>query len=201
MYADFLPNSIFNALTSDKLELADGGFPIMITPQSDALGHDTVVGPGFSLEQGGIAIKELLQSHFGKYDNEAFDQILEQMRAGGAATAFFFVEDGKREFKIAYAPVYIRSYPPLDSSDISRGVKREIILVYSLALIEPQDEIMKLFQSVNDLSSQTATICTGVLAAIIAISTVLVIYIAFRVTSLMVEPILQLLDALKNINR
>ena len=195
-HTDFTPGSIFRALQSNQLRLAEGGFPILITPESDILGHDTVIGPGFSLNDGGKSISDLLLA------DDSLDPILEEMKAGKKGSGSFsaLVGDSREQFNISFAPVIVRSYRPLDSSDITRGVEIETNLVYSLALGETESGIIKSFQSIDDFASQNAKICIGVLSAVIAISTLSIIFMAFRVTSSMAKPILQLLELLKSIN-
>lgn len=172
----------------------------MITPTSDALGHDTVVGPGFSFGKGGgdgVGIKELLQP------DAAFDSILRKMKAGKQGFGTFSGTVGSNDEEkmyIAYAPVYVRNYHPLNSSDIASGVKNETILVYSLALVETETGIKQPFESIDDLASNIVNICIGVLAGLIVISILLMVYVAFRVTTSMSKPILQLLDVVQKIN-
>mmetsp|Transcript_18225 Transcript_18225/g.39386 ORF Transcript_18225/g.39386 Transcript_18225/m.39386 type:complete len:1769 (-) Transcript_18225:63-5369(-) len=193
---DFLPESIFRELESGNTKLSEGGFPIMITPARDILGHDTVVGPGFSLKEGGKAIEDLLLA------DDAFDLILQEMKAGKRGNGTFSAVIGNRheQFEITYAPVIVRSYYPLNSSDIASGVKNETTLVYSLALVETDHGILSSFRSIEANASKTVNICLGVLSALIFVSIILIVYIAFRVTTSMTGPILQLLDVIKDIN-
>ncbi|KAL7532352.1 hypothetical protein ACHAXR_004576 [Thalassiosira sp. AJA248-18] len=173
----------------------------MITPERDVLGHDTVVGPGFRLDTEGKSIEELL------FPDNAFKPILEDMKAGNRGEGVYRSNrttsghsDGN-QVHISYAPVFVRSYVPLNSSDITRGVKENTILVYSLALAETESGIIDSFQSsINDFASKTVQICIGVLTALIVVATILIVYIAFRVTASMIEPLLQLLGVVKDIN-
>ena len=169
----------------------------MITPQSDALGHDTVVGPEFSLNGEGEAIEDLMQS------DQSFNNILRDMKSGktGSGTFTRVGQSNNEEVHISYAPVFVRSFTAVDSSDIRRGVTNETILVYSLALVETTNGLIQSFESIDSFASKTVNICIGVLSAIIVISTVLIVYTAFRVTSSMTKPILQLLSVMKSINR
>jgi len=194
---DFLPDSIFRSLESDSTRLAVGGIPIMITPESDVLGHDTVVGPEFALEDGKPrAIEKLLQA------DGAFKTILLDMKAGKRGTGVFSstIGNSRDQLKITYAPVVVSSYRPLNSSDVASGVEQQSIVIYSLAFLDSQDAIAKSIQGINEFSSETVVICIVVLSIVVVISTVLVVYIAFLVTTSMTEPILQLLDVMKDIN-
>ena len=196
---DFLPNSIFESLNRDNIKLSDESFAIVITPQPDSKGHDTVYGPGFSLSGEGEAIQDVLQA-----DN-TFDSILNQMKFGQRGKGKFTRarSNGQEEDAVflSYAPVYVKNYYPVDSSDITRGVQSEEILVYSLALAETADGLISSFNNIDAFSNKTVDICIGVLSAIIIISAILIVWIAFRVTSSMTKPILQLLGVMKSINR
>lgn len=193
---DFLPNSIFTSLNRDNIKLSDGSFAIVVTPQTDSKGHDTVYGPGFSLSGEGEAIQDVLQA------DDSFDTILKQMKDGQRGKGKFTRSNGQEdEVFLSFAPVYVKNYYPVDGSDITRGVQSEEILVYSLALAETADGLISSFNNIDAFSSRTVDICIGVLSAIIIISTVLIVWIAFRVTSSMTKPILQLLGVMKSINR
>jgi len=195
---DFLPNSVFTSLGRDNIKLSDGSFAIVITPQPDSKGHDTVYGPGFSLSGEGEAIQDVLQA------DDTFDSILNQMKFGQRGKGEFIrarSNGGEDEVFLSFAPVYVKNYYPVDSSDITRGVQSEEILVYSLALAETADGLISSFNNIDAFSSRTVDICIGVLSAIIIISAILIVWIAFRVTSSMTKPILQLLGVMKSINR
>ena len=183
---------MFNAL-KNEVKLAEGGFPILITPESDVLGHDTAIGPGFSFEDGGgTAIEDLLVA------DEAFQPILQDMKAGKSGRGVFSSAaglNGDEKIYIAYAPVIVRNYHGVNSSDIAYGVMNETTLVYSLALAETESSLDKPFQDIDDYTSRTVNIC------IIAISIVLMVYIAFHVTTSISKPILTLLEVIKDINR
>jgi len=194
---DFLPDSIFRSLESDRNSLSVGGIPIMITPESDVLGHDTVVGPEFSIEDGKTrAIEELLQA------DDAFKIILLDMKSGNNGTGEFSrsIGNSRDQIKITYAPVVGSSYRPLNSSDVASGVEQQSIVIYSLAFLDSQDGIAKSIQDNKDFSSDIVIICIVVLSIVVVISTVLIVYIAFLVTTSMTEPILQLLNVMKDIN-
>eukprot|EP00579_Thalassiosira_antarctica_P027850 CAMPEP_0202028820 /NCGR_PEP_ID=MMETSP0905-20130828/63648_1 /ASSEMBLY_ACC=CAM_ASM_000554 /TAXON_ID=420261 /ORGANISM="Thalassiosira antarctica, Strain CCMP982" /LENGTH=186 /DNA_ID=CAMNT_0048592543 /DNA_START=3626 /DNA_END=4183 /DNA_ORIENTATION=- len=121
------------------------------------------------------------------------------MKDGKRGTDIFF-STIYEQINITYAPVVVRSYRPLNSSDIASGVEQQHLTVFSLAFLDSDDAIAKSFQGITDFSSKTVNICIGVLSALVAISIMLIIYIAFRVSTSMTEPILQLLDVIQNIN-
>jgi len=191
---DFLPGSGFEALRS-----LDGVYPILITPESNVLGHDTVVGPKCWLECN-IAIEDLFVS------DDTFKAIVEKMKAGERGSDNF---DGDvtgtpgqmmDQIIITYAPVILTNYRPVNSSIMASGVEKENTLVYSLGLAETQSDLLAPFQNLTDISQGRIVFYTVLLSALVVISTMIIIFIAFKVTSSMTEPIIKLLDVLKDIN-
>ena len=182
-------------------KLDKGSFAFLVTTEEDVLGHDTVIGPGFSLEQGndGKNIKELIASEDGR-----FASILRSMKEGkqGDGTFYATIADTTGKFSVTYAPVHVKSLRPLNSSDFASGVEEQTSIVYSLAFVDAANSntVADAFQDIEDFTSNTIQICTGILGALIVISTMLIVYIAFRVAASMSEPILQLLDVMKDIN-
>lgn len=187
---DYLPTAIFKYLYDDNFNLADGVYPLMITNDY------VVVGPGMILAEGVSPIMDF----FPGYDN--MQTFIRKMMAGERGEYGFRGTIGNitGHFNISYAPVTVRSFFPMDSTDIARGVHNEMTLQYSLALIETEKGLMEPFKSIDEFSEDTVDICIGVLSTLIALSTMLIVFIAFKVTRLMAEGILQLFDVMKNIN-
>ena len=126
------------------------------------------------------------------------------MKEGNAGSSVFTRTgpDGAEEVvDISYAPVIVKHLRALDSSDLSRGVERENIIIYSLALAETEDGITQSFQSIDSVVKTDVNICIAVLSVLIFVSATLTIYIAYRVTSSMISPILDLLVVIQDINR
>jgi len=192
---DFI-SSTSELLEEENIKLANGGFPILITTESDVFNHDTIVAPEYSLKDGGKSIKELLDA------DVSFDDILQDMKSGKRDTGVFSRTNGDSVERITmtFAPVNVRSNRPLDGSDITRGVVSETNLVYSLALAETMKGILGPFKSIEDSSTRRVRIFIGVLWVLIVFSTMLIIYMAFRVATSMTGPILHLLEVIKDIN-
>lgn len=153
------------------------------------------MAPGFSLDGEGAAIKDLLSP------DESFDLILEDMTAGNSGSGSFVYGDNKNRVYINYAPVIVKNFYPVNSSDVARGINSETTLVYSLALVEMDDGVTQSFQIIEDFTTKVIGICIGVLSVLIILSAALIVFIALRVASYMTEPMLQLLVVLKDINR
>jgi len=207
---DYLPNSIFTTLNDTVL--APGGFPALITPSSDVLGTDTVVGPGFSLDKEGKAIEELVLLDDKLYCEDMvecstwiqFEPILTDMKAGESGSASFTrtgPSGTEEEVDIAFSPVIVKSFRALNSSNMASGVEQQDMLIYSLALAETKGGVTQSFQSIDGFVTREVNICIVVLSLLIFFSTILVIFIANRVTSSMTRPILHLLGLIKDINR
>ena len=208
---DYVPNSIFTTL-NDNTVLAPGGFPVLITPSSDVLGTDTVVGPGFSLDKDGKAIEKLVLPDDKLYCEDMvkcsawiqFEPILTDMKAGKSGSTSFTrtgPRESTEEVDIAFAPVIVKSFRALNSSNMASGVEQQDMLIYSLALAETKGGVTESFQSIDEFVKKEVDICIVVLSLLIFLSTILVIYIANRVTSSMTTPILHLLGLIKDINR
>ena len=211
---DLIPSSIFTSLESDDTKLAPGGFPILVTSKKSVLGTDTLVGPDFSLGNSeGKAIEELILPYDELYCEEQdpkctawkqFEPILTEMKEGNAGSSVFTrtgPSGAEEVIDISYAPVLVKHFRALDSSDLSRGVEREDILIYSLALAETEKGITQSFQSIEQYVKTEVNICIAVLSVLIFFSAILIIYIAYRVTSSMIRPILNLVIVVEDINR
>ena len=211
---DLIPSSIFTSLESDNTKLAPGGFPILVTSKKSVLGTDTLVGPDFSLGNGeGKAIEELVLPYDELYCEEEdpkctawkqFEPILTEMKEGNAGSSVFTrtgPSGAEEVIDISYAPVFVKHFRALDSSDLSRGVEREDILIYSLALAETEKGITQSFKSIEQYVKTEVNICIAVLSVLIFFSAILIIYIAYRVTSSMIRPILNLVIVVEDINR
>lgn len=132
--------------------------------------------------------------------DEAFDAIVDNMKAGNSGSGSFLY--GQEKVFISYAPLFVKYVFPLDSYDVARGVKNETTLVYSLGLVETETGLTRAYQSIDEITSKTVRICIGVLSVLIILSALLMIVIALRVTnSYMTKPIMELLSVLKEINR
>lgn len=153
------------------------------------------MGPGFSLDGDGAEVKNLLNP------DVSFDRILKDMKAGNSGSGSFAFGRDNQIVYINYAPVSVKNVYPVNSSDIARGVTNETTLVYSLALVELHDGIMRSFQSIEDSTSKVLRISIAVLSVLIILSAALIVLIALRVAKYMTEPMLELLGVLKDINR
>jgi hypothetical protein len=109
--------------------------------------------------------------------------------------------DGTTEMMhIAYSPVYVSSIEPADNSDYARGVKEVKQLVYSLALVETEDEMLLPFREIEDTTKQQTIVAICILTVVILLATLSIVYISRRLASSFSEPMIYLLRLLKTIN-
>ena len=152
---DYISQPILDSLNAQNFALSARGFPILITIESDHFGADAVIGPG--LKGGARPIAELVLPHDPKCEGaaceEGFYQILADMKAGKNDTARFtrVGSDGAGEaIYISYAPVVVKTFASVDSSDYSRGVSKSQYLLYSLAFAEYEDAMLAQFYKIED---------------------------------------------------
>lgn len=207
---DFVSKGIFGALRHENTPLTKGGFPIVITGLSDFSGADTVIGPNYSLTDASSPLGDVVLPH----DNACpssdcthradFEIIRDDMKNGGSGSAEFqrTAEDGSIEtVHMYYAPVFAKDARPNNSSDISRGINVSDFLVYSLALAEPEQEMVAPFAHVEEEVHKQIHIAIAVLVFVILFSTAFVVYISNRITLSMTEPMIYLLQLIVHINR
>ena len=202
---DFISQPILDSLDEDNFSLSGKGFPILITMESDNFGADTVIGPG--LRGGAKPIADLVLPNDpdcqGKSCDEGFYSILSEMKAGGKDTAKFtrLAEDGSEEvIFISYAPVVVKSFSPVDSSDFGRGVDKADYVLYSLAFAEYEGAMLDQFIEIEEDIDTQFYITLAVLCFTIVVSTFFVVYISNVITVSITEPMLHLLHLVCTIN-
>ena len=105
------------------------------------------------------------------------------------------------EIAIAFAPVLLPGYRPVDPSDFSRGSLEQQQPVFSLLFAQRQDDIIDTFVSVHDELAKTLQRSMGVLIAV-AISTLVAVLVATYFLTLSVSiPVTQLYALVTSINQ
>ena len=204
---DYLPTKIFQVLRN-ATPLSDGGFPILVAIEGQSDG-DTVIGPGYKLSDPPASIASKVLEHDVDCDDktcrsnaEAFNAIVSNMKAGKTGNASFYRTNeagGQERVHMAFAPVAIRSLVPVNSADFSRGLKSSMYLIYSLALAETESGLIERFDPIEEETQQQIRISIGVLASLLAVATILVVYISLQVTKSIAEPMVYLLDIIRSI--
>jgi hypothetical protein len=203
---DFVSQPVLDALKSENFALGWKGFPILITVEKDNFGADAVIGPGLDGEARPIA--DLVLPHDpeceGATCEEGFFQILKDMKEGRNDTSIFsrLTADGADEaIYIAFAPVSVNTFSSVNSSDFSRGISKSRHLLYSLAFAEYEDAMLKQFHEIEDDIDEQFYITLAVLCAAILCSVGFVSYFSKVITESMTEPMLQLLELVRTINK
>lgn len=144
---DFLPSGLDHATSADDRH--SNGFVILITPESDALGGDTLAGPGYTTNSTALPIQNLVLpcDDVSSENRRHFeDEVLTVMKEGGSQDTKFrrriLLEDGscdttEEELFISYQPVIIRELSPLEPNSFARGVQVSDTLMASLGYIVP----------------------------------------------------------------
>lgn len=205
---DFLSKNIYE-IVENFTYYTQGGFPILIAVQGDAA--DTIVGPGVSLDQESLSIAEGVLPYDMKCNDyidcmeriEVFLKIVEEMKKGETAVSLFKrkKENGDVEtMHIAYAPVSVPKIRSVNSSDFSRGVEWSTHLVYSFAIVEPEEGVLTPFRGIEDTMKKQANLAIIVVTAVILIAALLVVYFSHRLTKSFTEPMIYLRHLIRYIN-
>jgi hypothetical protein len=205
---DFYADQVFTELESYTF-LSEEGFPFLVATQSDD-DSDTVLAPGFYQNVTAPPIsKQVLPIDFDCNRTKCiqnameFDSIVDAMKQGRSGTADFSrskASGGVERVHMAYAPVRVKSFRPLDSSNFSRGVEVESYLIYSVALAEPEEDILDPFDPIEETATRQIKVALIVLCVLIVLSTSVVAYMSHQVATSISAPMIYLRDLLQLIN-
>ena len=207
---DFLAQPIYRTLEENTYFGSDG-FPILIAVD-DSDNPETIIGPGVSEGQDSSFISEGVLPFDAKCIDDddcsermnAFNAIIGSMKNGESKETSFTRKTQSEEVEtlhVAYSPVYVTSVRPVNSSDYSRGVNREKIQVYSLALAETEEGILMPFQQIKASTKRQTNVAIGVLTVVIVAATLSIIYISHRLAMSFTEPMIYLLHLIRYINK
>lgn len=204
---DFRPSDIIRIVEEDT-PLSSGGFPILVATES-GFDADTVIGPEYKLSDPPspivskvLAIDVDCNDAICRSNTETFNKVVDEMKAGleGNATFYRTTGDGFQErVHLAYAPVSVRSFRPLDSSDFSRGLDAAEYLIYSLGLVETESGMFETFDPIEDVTQQQINTAIVILSVLLVVATFLVVYVSLRVTQSIAEPMVYLLEIIRSI--
>jgi len=99
----------------------------------------------------------------------------------------------KESIRISFAPVFANSYNAIDSSNFASGVEQERNLIYSVALAAPEEPILEPFLSVKANIQSDEAICIAVISVLLVFALIILVFVAYRVASSLINPILHLL--------
>jgi hypothetical protein len=193
---DFVPLTLISLLEVDT-KLPKDGFSILATPDSNV-----VVAPGYNREKADVSIKDIVlqnddcTSEKQSASCEEVGAIVEMMSAGksGSATFTRSTSTGRKEtVRISYAPVFVKSYNVIDSSNFASGVEQESNLIYSVTLAAPEEPMLEPFHSVKVNTKSDVVISIAVIAALLALALLILVLVAYRVALSLIIPVLHLL--------
>ncbi|CAJ1915438.1 unnamed protein product [Cylindrotheca closterium] len=214
---DFRTTSIYNALDVET-DLKEGGFPVVVTTAGNV--GDTVIAPGFeyATESAVPVASKVLAYDYGCDDGDCtnnlnrFAEIIASMKAGDSSNEaenpnVNIQFDRRKEdrssetYFMAYAPVNVKSFDIVDSSDFSRGVKTSDFLIYSVGLANSKETMLAPFRGMEKKVNESITLAVIMLSVIVAFATLAVVYISRRLASSVTKPMLYLLELIRSINR
>lgn len=170
---DFNPDAV-----KSGLEHLEAIVSILITPNVDVLGGDTVVGPNKSAEWESASILDLLfqfDAPSTLYRTQFEQDCLLLMKDGASGLSNFSRtsrEGSLEHLVIAYAPVFERVLLPTSPDDFSSGVESRKVLLYSVGIVRNVEDIHAPFNAIaDDIEIQLDSIRTiyVVVTAIVAL--------------------------------
>lgn len=205
---DFLAQATYETV-ENRTYYSQGGFPILVAVQGDTA--DTIIGPGVSIDQETTSVTEGVLPYDIECSDESecndriqtFRKIVEAMKNGESASTTFSrkMENGELEtVHMAYSPVYVPSIGPINSSDFSRGVERSDYQIYSFAIVEPEEGVLKGFQGIENSTKKQTNIAIVVITLVIVAAALIVVYFSHRLAKSFTEPMIYLLDLIRYIN-
>jgi hypothetical protein len=209
---DFTPKLVFSAFSPENTPLKEYGYPVLITPTAldPVTGGDTVIGPGLVRDAAPPPIEDLVVKSESRncttdcQGREHFIAIVDKMKRGDKGSTTFAKEGSDRslqEMFIAYAPVFVKSMSPKNSSSFSIGVHSEDLLIYSVAFVANIEGLLEPFEAIAGDMENQRNVALLVLSAVIVLSSVLVVYISNRVAVSITKPMLYLVELIQHINR
>lgn len=199
---DFKPDSLVKLLSNTRVGPQGKGFVIVITPTSDIFGGDTVAGPNYSLGKSAFSVLDVVLP----YDEEGsdfrteFGVIVDEMKNGNVGSEFFTRTTkggGEESLYITFAPVYIGAAETVNGSDFSRGVIENDTMVYSIAMVVPEYDLMSAFDCNFEGDLWTLITIFMVVSTITAIfATIVTSMVAIEIT----KPVMTLCRIVNSIN-
>ena len=182
---DFFPDGLQEVTGKHTYDHHPESFTILITPKKNALGGDTLAGPGYAMGSRSPPIQKLVMpcDDQSSENRQHFDtDVLAGLKRGKLGNNTFrrraFVRNGdnvtcseaEESLFISYAPVVIRSPKPLRSDDFARGVNVSKILMGSLGIAVPTEVLSAPFAFIEDQATDEINDSTALLVGLIAAS-------------------------------
>lgn len=209
---DFFVTHIFDVLTSSSTPLSSGGFPLLISVETNSADGDTVMGPGFNGSISALPVSEVVLAHDQDCQGDEgcssrrrrFESIVASMKAGNSSSFEFertSPNGGAERIFISTAPVSVRFLDYIDASDFARGALVNDHLTYSLGIVETYQGILEPFAAIEDEMNRQINVAIGVLAVVIFLAVAATIGISSFVARSISEPMSCLLELTRLLNR
>ena len=163
-----MPEAFTNALGPERTIIGDGdtGFAFVITPDADINGGNTIYGPNYDVTKGAKAIENITLPEDGSdtKNMRMFHETVSRMEAGEAGnTTFHRTKNGHdQQIFLAYAPVFLDTWRPLNSRDFSAGCAVTQKLVYSLGIAVDEMDLYLRYQGVENRVDAQLKVARGI---------------------------------------
>lgn len=170
------------------------------------LGHDTLVGPNYTLGDSASIIDLVLpHDEEGSINRDVFKiDFVAKMRAGESGSGVFMRtrEDGKEEeVFLAYGPLRTWTVDPVNASDFSAGVVANDTHVYSIGFGITVEDLILPFTQVESQVVRDLDKVKWVSLALILVSVCCVLYMTYKMCFYISQPVLVLISIVKSIER
>jgi hypothetical protein len=158
----------------------------VITPEEDATGGDTLIGPNKTEGWKSSPIGDLVFLEKDSLNRAVFERdVLAKMKNGDSGISYFtrLKSNGEKEnLTLSFEPVHIRIVEPLQPDDFSRGAAVSRLLVYSVGIASLEEEMRKPFQEKEDgVYADLERIATAYVCCVVILSILLLIF-TYRVS-------------------
>eukprot|EP00520_Triparma_pacifica_P008837 CAMPEP_0118669550 /NCGR_PEP_ID=MMETSP0785-20121206/20964_1 /TAXON_ID=91992 /ORGANISM="Bolidomonas pacifica, Strain CCMP 1866" /LENGTH=1805 /DNA_ID=CAMNT_0006564247 /DNA_START=118 /DNA_END=5535 /DNA_ORIENTATION=+ len=203
---DFLPKKLITALGdvdgNTKIGSGSSSFAFLISAAPDRNDCDTIIGPGYDfLSDGPMAIEDVVL--MGEEDEALktnFDNnVIADMQAGNSG-AKNFNRGRYGDTYVVYHPVKVTALKAKDPSDFSRGTESFDTHFYSLGIAISESDLVLPFTLIKDDIEASIQSALSILIVLIVFSIILTSVIVGRVSYKIVNPVVILLQVVKQIN-
>jgi hypothetical protein len=159
---------------------------IVITPEEDATGGDTLIGPNKTEGWKSSPIGNLVFLEEDSLNRAIFERdVLAKMKNGDSGISYFtrLKSDGEMEnLTLSFEPVDIRIVEPLAPDDFSRGASVSKLHVYSVGIAYLEEAMRKPFQEKEDgVYADLERIATAYICCVVFLS-ILLLFFTYRVS-------------------
>lgn len=202
---DFLPEAFTNALGPDRTIIGDGdtGFAFVITPIADINGGNTIFGPNYDATEGATAIENIAlpDDEVATANRLKFDATVTKMAAGDAGNTTFLRTKDEEEQRVflAYAPVFLDVWRPLNNKNFSAGCSSTPQLIYSLGIAVDERDLYLRYQGVENRVDAQLDVARGISIAFMVLIAMMMLLLTYYISLNITRPIIALTMIVKSI--